>query len=380
MVRPHLRRRPPRTRRHPARRPDTAGNVADWLATLYQDRERFWSGLRPDPLAEYFIGTVLGPSGGCPGLVVETLDQVSAAQLEHGLTLLGRAHPHHPHLTHTITDIVLTAGIAGAVAAIAVAPRLDQPQPLLTALDQLVTTADMASLAALDVALPRFSLLLGPDQRERVAASRRVLPGGRRNARPGCLSARPGAVGERPRRPAGRGGPAGGGAGRRPGGRGPAPGVGRAQPGCLPARPGRVGEQPRHPAGRGGPAGRRPGRRPGGRGPASGAGAGSTATPTCPTWRCRCNNLAVDLGEAGRRAEGLAAAQEAVDLRRELVGLNRDAYLPDLAVSVNNLAVRPGRGGPAGRRPGRRPGGRGPAPGAGRGSTGTPTCPTWPAR
>jgi hypothetical protein len=45
------------------------------------------------------------------------------------------------------------------------------------------------------------------------------------------------------------------------------------------------------------------------------------------------------LAEAGRRADGLAAAQEAVHLRRELVELNRDAYLPGLAMSVNNLAV-----------------------------------------
>ena len=52
------------------------------------------------------------------------------------------------------------------------------------------------------------------------------------------------------------------------------------------------------------------------------------------------HNLAVRLGEVGRRAEGLAAAQEAVDLRRELAAGHRDAYLPDLAASVNNLAVQ----------------------------------------
>jgi hypothetical protein len=33
-------------------------------------------------------------------------------------------------------------------------------------------------------------------------------------------------------------------------------------------------------------------------------------------------------------------AQEATDLYRELVALNRDAYLPDLAGSVHNLANR----------------------------------------
>jgi hypothetical protein len=37
------------------------------------------------------------------------------------------------------------------------------------------------------------------------------------------------------------------------------------------------------------------------------------------------NNLPVDLTEAGRWAEALAAAQEAVELYRELVELNRDA-------------------------------------------------------
>ncbi|MBA2324595.1 MAG: hypothetical protein H0V92_11495 [Pseudonocardiales bacterium] len=40
-----------------------------------------------------------------------------------------------------------------------------------------------------------------------------------------------------------------------------------------------------------------------------------------------------------RRVEGLAAAQEAVQLYQELVESNRDAHLPNLARSVNNLAV-----------------------------------------
>ncbi|WP_320069327.1 tetratricopeptide repeat protein [Micromonospora sp. RTGN7] len=52
------------------------------------------------------------------------------------------------------------------------------------------------------------------------------------------------------------------------------------------------------------------------------------------------NNHAVRLGAVGRRGEALAAGQEAVDLYRELAAGNRDAYLPDLAMSVNNHAVR----------------------------------------
>ncbi|MEO3780475.1 tetratricopeptide repeat protein [Micromonospora sp. B11E3] len=52
------------------------------------------------------------------------------------------------------------------------------------------------------------------------------------------------------------------------------------------------------------------------------------------------NNHALRLVEVGRHAEALATSQEAVDLRRELAATNRDAYLPDLATSVNNHAVR----------------------------------------
>jgi len=49
---------------------------------------------------------------------------------------------------------------------------------------------------------------------------------------------------------------------------------------------------------------------------------------------------AVGLAEVGRRVEALAVSEEAVRLRRELADADRDAYLPDLAMSVNNHAVR----------------------------------------
>jgi hypothetical protein len=42
----------------------------------------------------------------------------------------------------------------------------------------------------------------------------------------------------------------------------------------------------------------------------------------------------VPSSEAGRRAEALAAGEEAVALRRGLVAQNRDAFLPDLATSL----------------------------------------------
>jgi tetratricopeptide (TPR) repeat protein len=53
-------------------------------------------------------------------------------------------------------------------------------------------------------------------------------------------------------------------------------------------------------------------------------------------WR---DGHAVRLAEAGRRADALRTSGEAVDLYRELVELNRDAYLPDLARSLTNHAT-----------------------------------------
>ena len=52
------------------------------------------------------------------------------------------------------------------------------------------------------------------------------------------------------------------------------------------------------------------------------------------------NNHAVGLAEVGRREEALGVSEEAVTLYRQLVELNRAAYLPDLAMSVNNHALR----------------------------------------
>ncbi|MEU3456802.1 tetratricopeptide repeat protein [Micromonospora sp. NPDC006766] len=50
------------------------------------------------------------------------------------------------------------------------------------------------------------------------------------------------------------------------------------------------------------------------------------------------NNHAIRLAEAGQQTEALTTSNEAVKLRRELVDLNRDAHLPDLAGSLNNYA------------------------------------------
>ena len=51
------------------------------------------------------------------------------------------------------------------------------------------------------------------------------------------------------------------------------------------------------------------------------------------------NNLGNRLAEAGRREEALAPTEEAVTIRRRLAQNNPDAWLPNLAASLNNLGV-----------------------------------------
>ena len=52
------------------------------------------------------------------------------------------------------------------------------------------------------------------------------------------------------------------------------------------------------------------------------------------------NALSNRLADLGRREDALAAAQEAVTIRRQLAAANPDAFEPDLASSLNNLAHR----------------------------------------
>ncbi len=52
------------------------------------------------------------------------------------------------------------------------------------------------------------------------------------------------------------------------------------------------------------------------------------------------NNLANRLSHLGRREAALAAVEEAVAMRRELAAAHPDAFCPDLAMSLHNLANR----------------------------------------
>jgi tetratricopeptide (TPR) repeat protein len=275
--------------------PDLVVNAADWLAALYRDSQRYWSGLQPDLLGEYLIGAILRPGGDCPDLTHST-DQASPAQLEQALTVLGRADPQHPHMAQTITATVLAAGVAGARAAVAVIPRLEQPQPVLDALDRFIETADLDALNAL-YSLHRFILLLGPTVKI-AAAVVELLRAASHTNRDAYLPDLATAVNNLAIRLAD--------SGRR------AEALTAAQEAVDLYRELAVRNRD---------------------------GYLSDVAKSV-------KNLAWQLGESGRRAEALAAAQEAVDLYRELAADYRyvlppaDGHLPDLATAVNDLAIR----------------------------------------
>ena len=80
-------------------------------------------------------------------------------------------------------------------------------------------------------------------------------------------------------------------------------------------------------------------------------------TRTGPTSRCRSTTWPTGLSALGRREAALEAAEEAVAIRRELAAARPDAFRPDLAMSLDNLAnrlerSRPARGGAGGGRGG----------------------------
>ncbi|MGW2150773.1 tetratricopeptide repeat protein [Nonomuraea bangladeshensis] len=59
-----------------------------------------------------------------------------------------------------------------------------------------------------------------------------------------------------------------------------------------------------------------------------------------PSLAMSLNDHALRLAEVGRRAEALEVSEQAVALYGELTGLNRDAHLPNLTISLNNHAIR----------------------------------------
>ena len=67
--------------------------------------------------------------------------------------------------------------------------------------------------------------------------------------------------------------------------------------------------------------------------------AGTRPDAFLPDLAASLNNIGGDLSDLGRREEALAASQEAVDIRRRLAETQPDAFLPGLATSLNNTGA-----------------------------------------
>jgi tetratricopeptide (TPR) repeat protein len=67
--------------------------------------------------------------------------------------------------------------------------------------------------------------------------------------------------------------------------------------------------------------------------------AGARPEAFTPDLASSLNNLAIGLSELGWREEALAAAKEAVQIRRALATARPEVFTPDLAKSLNNLAA-----------------------------------------
>ncbi|MFV2120209.1 tetratricopeptide repeat protein, partial [Streptomyces sp. Act-28] len=133
--------------------------VGAWITTLYPPSTdgQVWGTLRPDRLAEYFLGRRLRAD---PRLADALLDGVSEAQAAQLLTLYTRAAAHHAHLGHLDDPLVELCvrhpRLLGPLA-VAAAVQAARPDPLVTALERLVATpgATAEEIAALADRLPR---------------------------------------------------------------------------------------------------------------------------------------------------------------------------------------------------------------------------------
>ncbi|MGW0853088.1 P-loop NTPase, partial [Streptomyces sp. NPDC002624] len=125
---------------------DRRDQVTAWLTALYPPTTlgRPWGALQPDRLAERHIGRILNTH---PAIAEHLIDGADDAQTAQLLTVYSRAAAHpvfngslDAHLTHLCTH--LPAELTSHV--IATAIQADHPQPLITALNALVTDPEAA--------------------------------------------------------------------------------------------------------------------------------------------------------------------------------------------------------------------------------------------
>ncbi|MBZ4323077.1 tetratricopeptide repeat protein [Streptomyces huiliensis] len=177
-------------------------SLARWIAALYPPRDgRAWGSLRPDRLAEYFVGRRLirnpdlapdllgdgtpaagdrashdGASHGHPRYGHASYGHRSNGHASHGLTdaqttqlltVYARAAAHPAHvdaLDAPLTDLCVRRRDVLAHPAVDVTTRVERPQPLVAALEELADAPGATPEELQDLAdrLPRPTHALGP--------------------------------------------------------------------------------------------------------------------------------------------------------------------------------------------------------------------------
>ena len=348
-----------------------ARDVVNWLAALYPPPggEPGLGAVQPDRLAELLLGPILTRQAGLLGQVGALANEVSDAYAVLFTLVRTAAHPDFSQVGEQTSELIASHPEPLAW------PRQSWRQssrcpPRCGTGSSASGDKTLEHSDAGDTGLTSCPRILSAG-RPFSAALTTVITGILRPLAdaPRRLPPRPRRVAEQPRHPAGRGGAAGGRPGRRPGSSQHLPPARRGQPRRLPPRPGHVAEQSRQPAGRGRAAGGGPSRRPGSRRHLRQL-AADNPDAYLPDLAASLNNLGNRLAEAGQREEALAPAQEAVTIRRQLAA-GQPRRLPPRPGQLAEQPRQPAGGGRAaagGPRP--RPGSRQHLPAARRGQPG----------
>ncbi|WP_431887993.1 tetratricopeptide repeat protein [Nocardiopsis alba] len=130
-----------------------------WIDGLYPtDGTGLWGYLQPDRLLEYFLGQRLQAD---PTLFDPHLEGIATADAERLVTLYARAaaHPALPAVGGHLTDLCIRGIDRLGPAVIDVATQVENPDPLVQALEEITTDRDSSTetLAELSNALPQSS-------------------------------------------------------------------------------------------------------------------------------------------------------------------------------------------------------------------------------
>ncbi|MFF4122128.1 tetratricopeptide repeat protein [Microbispora rosea] len=138
---------------------------AIWLHDLYAlDMDGFfWGPLQPDRLGEYLIARALREE---PDLLAYLVSSENKAAAYRSITVLARAASHQTDLGPLLTSLIVSDPDLATVA-VDVAPRSENPYPLLAAFDALLESVrddpdNLVKIAAFADSFPISSSLLNP--------------------------------------------------------------------------------------------------------------------------------------------------------------------------------------------------------------------------